>query len=44
MKESYAAKKDFADPETGERIILEKPGLVESVLKMWKARPRGLIL
>ena len=39
MKQSYALKRDFNHPDTGERIRLEKPGLVEHVLKMYLARP-----
>ena len=39
MEQSHLAGKNFTDLETGERIILEKPGLVESVLKMYRARP-----
>ena len=37
MEQSYLAGKNFTDPETGERIILEKPGLVEHVLTMYLA-------
>ena len=36
MQQSYALKRDFNHPDTGERIILEKPGLVEHVLTMYQ--------
>ena len=36
MKQSYALKRDFNHPDTGERILLETPGLVEHVLTMYQ--------
>ena len=36
MKQSYALKRDFNHPDTGLRIRLERPGLVEHVLTMYQ--------
>ena len=35
MKQSYTLKRDFNHPDTGVRIRLERPGLVEHVLSMY---------
>ena len=36
MTQSYALQRDFNHPDTGVRIRLERPGLVEHVLTMYQ--------